>query len=93
MQEKLYQHLWANLMFDTYVKKSDGAIMHFDIIVQIGTPDELVYQYGIAYLKIRGDAGSLSFEQCKFCHIEQLQAYMEKDIMQKGYYILEMQGC
>ena len=80
-------------VFDTYVKKSNGAMMHFDIIVQTGTPHKLVYQYGIDYLKSRGDAGSLSLEQCNFCHVEHLQAYMEEDILQKGYYILEMQGC
>lgn len=81
-------------MFDTYVKKIEGGIMHFDVIVPTGTEPRQVYLYGQEYLKRKGQEGQeLSAKECKFSHIEQLAEYMELDIHENGFYILEMQGC
>ena len=68
--------------------------MHFDIIVPVGTEAQEVYRFGHEYLRQKDQEGQeLASRECKFCHIEQLQPQMEKDIGNKGYYILEMQGC
>ena len=81
-------------VFDTYVKKKAGGIMHFDIIVPVGTPAERVHNFGHEYLIKKGQEGQeLAAKECKFCHIEQLQEYMENDIASQGYHIIEMQGC
>jgi hypothetical protein len=81
-------------VFDTYVNKKNGSIMHFDIIVPTGIDVKNVFRFGNEYLKMKGEEGStLSTKQCQFCHVEHLQAYMEKDIQQRGYFILEMSGC
>jgi hypothetical protein len=81
-------------IFDTYVTKHDGAVMHFDIIVPAGTDENLVFDFGRKYLsEKRQPAQDLSSRQCQFCHFEQLQPHMEFSIISKGYYILEMQGC
>lgn len=81
-------------VFDTYVTKRDGNIMHFDIIVPTNTAEKLVYAFGAQYLKKKGQEGQeINSKQCQFCHVEHLQSYMEDDIRQQGYYILEMQGC
>ena len=37
-------------VYDTYVTKNNGGIMHFDIIVPDGMPYEKVLQFGKAYL-------------------------------------------
>ena len=81
-------------VFDTYVKKRDGNIMHFDIIVPTNTQVTSVYTYGAQYLKKKGQEGQeINSKQCQFCHVEHLQSYMEDDIKRHGYFILEMQGC
>jgi hypothetical protein len=81
-------------VFDTYVTKKDGTVMHFDIIVPAGIDESDVYKFGDIYLKRKGQEGQvLSAKQCQFCHVEHLQSFMEKDIEMNGFYILEMKGC
>ena len=81
-------------VFDTYVTRKNGRVMHFDIIVPTGTTEASVYEFGKSYLKKKAEEGqALDSKQCQFCHVEHLQAYMENDIKKNGYYILEMQGC
>ncbi|MGV3603053.1 MAG: DUF2024 family protein [Dyadobacter fermentans] len=82
-------------VWDTYVTKKDGALMHFDILV----PEELgeraqIYQYGKEYLSSKGQEGqALASEECRFCHIEQATPEITSAIEEKGYFIIEMQGC
>ena len=82
-------------VWDTYVTKKDGAIMHFDIIAPVEIKDsEVIHQYGRAYLAQKGQAGQpLTAKECQFCHIESLRVEWEVSIDQKGYAILEMEGC
>ena len=38
-------------VYDTYVQREDGAIMHFDILVpDILTDAQVIYEYGHRYL-------------------------------------------
>ena len=79
-------------VWDTYVKKQDGNVMHFDIIVpaECKSP-ETIYEYGKAYLALKEEAQSpIDTEACQFCHIEEPTAEMEAAINSQGYYILEM---
>jgi Domain of unknown function (DUF2024) len=72
-------------VYDTYVKKKDGTVMHFDILVPDNEKD---------YLATKGQAGQpLTSKECRFCHIEQADKDMEQAIASKGYFIIEMQGC
>lgn len=81
-------------VFDTYVKKPDGKVMHFDIIVPEGTPTDNVYQFGQEYLKMKGlTALTIDTRRCNFCHVEHSQSHMEGDIRHNGYFIVEMNGC
>ena len=82
-------------VWDTYVTKSDGSIMHFDILAPDGVIDlESIYGFGKEYLnrKQEGDA-SIIAKECNFCHIEKATSEMESAIREKGYYIIEMEGC
>ena len=82
-------------VWDTYVTKKDGQLMHFDIIAPAEiTRPETIYGYGRAYLQHKGQAGQpLQAEQCRFCHIEQLRPEWEEAIQERGYFIIEMEGC
>jgi hypothetical protein len=82
-------------VWDTYVTKKDGSIMHFDILA----PDEIndletIYAFGKEYLTTKDQDGSpLSATECNFCHIERATPGIEQGINEKGYYIIEMEGC
>ncbi|MBX2966125.1 MAG: DUF2024 family protein [Cyclobacteriaceae bacterium] len=82
-------------VWDTYVTKKDGSVMHFDIIAPVETKDEaVIYGYGKTYLENKGQAGQpLTSEECRFCHIETIKPQWEEAIRQKGYYIYEMENC
>ncbi len=79
-------------VWDTYVKKRDGSVMHFDIIVPSTLKDAAtIHRYGGEYLASAGEAGAkISTEECQFCHIENPSEDMQAAIDDKGYYILEM---
>lgn len=81
-------------VYDTYVKKDNGTIMHFDILVADTDSVVLVYQYGKEYLEVKGLPDfQLTTKECTFCHMETAPAIVEKSIQEKGYYIIEMQNC
>lgn len=82
-------------VWDTYVKKKDGSVMHFDIIAPESVKDTtVIYRYGKDYLATKGQAGQpLSSKECRFCHIASLRPHWEADIHEKGYFILEMENC
>lgn len=82
-------------VWDTYVTKKDGSIMHFDIVAPVDiTHIDTIYTYGKEYLQDKQQAGqALSSEQCRLCHIEQLRPEWEAEIQEKGYFIIEMEGC
>lgn len=79
-------------VFDTYVKKSNGSLAHFDIIVPNGKHTiEEILAFGREYLDtINEGRAQLSTEECRFCHIEQPTPEIAQSINAKGYYILEM---
>jgi hypothetical protein len=82
-------------VWDTYVKRQDGIIMHFDILV----PDKMVdvtkiFNYGKEYLASKPfKSGELSTKECNFCHIEQATQQVVDGIQKKDYYIIEMENC
>ena len=80
-------------VYDTYYTKPDGSVLHFDVIAPVETPVERIFQYAEKYLNGKGMKGTFTTSECKFCHVEPLQSFMEDDIKNKGYYLLEMQGC
>lgn len=82
-------------VWDTYVTKKDGTIMHFDIIVPFETKDEnTIYGFGKQYLKEKNQHDQpLTSKECSFCHIEEVRPGWERDILDKGYHIYEMENC
>ena len=82
-------------VWDTYVIKKDGTIMHFDIIADSEVKDTaVIYNYGKEYLKNKNqESQALSSKECRFCHIETLKPEWEAEIRENGYFIIEMENC
>ena len=81
-------------VYDTYVEKKDGKTMHFDVIVEENTQQEKAIEYGKQYLESAGQGGQrMTQEECQFCHIQEAQSVVERDITSRGYYIQKMEGC
>ncbi|GAB5400605.1 MAG: DUF2024 family protein [Aureisphaera sp.] len=82
-------------VWDTYVKRHDGRIMHFDILVPDHVTDKnTVFEYGKEYLKKKSISNTnLATKECRFCHIEVATPTMITQIGLKGYDIIEMENC
>jgi hypothetical protein len=81
-------------VYDTYVTKKDGKIMHFDVVVEADTSHEKAVIYGKKFLESVGEGEQkMTQEECQFCHIQQAPAMIEADIQSNGYYIQKMEGC
>lgn len=82
-------------VYDTYVTKKDGTVMHFDILVPDSLKnDELIHGFGRDYLSSKKQEGQpLTTAECRYCHIEEATAEVVAEIESKGYSIIEMQGC
>ncbi len=79
-------------VWDTYVHRADGSVIHFDILVEREASDESkVFSYGKEYLKQKGEKDAeIDASQCQFCHIETPSDEVVKDIERQGYHIVEM---
>lgn len=82
-------------VWDTYVKRENGSLMHFDILVPSELSDETkVFAFGNLYLgKKPFRTDSLTTKECKFCHIEQATQKIIEDINKDGFSIIEMEHC
>lgn len=96
IQSNIMQTTTAKVnVWDTYVTKKDGQVMHFDILAPVAITDTAtIYKYGKEYLKSKGQEGQpLSAKQCRLCHVETLRPSWEQSIEENGYFIIEMEGC
>ncbi len=82
-------------VWDTYVKREGGLIMHFDILVNSKLTDETkIFDFGKNYLKSKSfNSEELTSKECVFCHIENASEIVIKEIETNGYYIIEMENC
>ena len=82
-------------VWDTYVSRRDGKIMHFDILVESGKSghDEVI-AYGKSYLSTKPfEIDKITVEECKFCHIEEATQPVKDEIIKENYSIIEMENC
>lgn len=82
-------------VFDTYVERKDGRVMHFDILVPEGEKDvDKIFGFGREYLAQREQEGQpLTSSECRFCHIEEAGPDVVDSIGRFGYHIVEMENC
>lgn len=81
-------------VYDSYVTRNDGRVMHFDIIVPEEVTHEKTLEFGKEYLKRVGQEGqALTAKECQFCHLEEARPAIKQGILAEGYYVHEMEGC
>lgn len=82
-------------VWDTYVTKKDGVVMHFDIITPAHIKDEeTIHTFGRKYLLSKNQENQpLTANECSFCHIEEATGEMVSGIRERGYYIIEIENC
>jgi hypothetical protein len=82
-------------VWDTYVQKDNGEIMHFDILVESDTQNKnQIITLGKEYVSGKSfGTKSLTSNECKFCHIEHAPENVKLEILEKGYSIIEMENC
>ncbi len=82
-------------VWDTYVKREDGKVMHFDILVSNEFNDEqIILNYGAIYLKTKAfKTEHISSKACNFCHIEHATDSIMEDIQNRGFSIIELENC
>lgn len=82
-------------VYDTYVTRPDGRVMHFDILVPAEGKDlEQVLGFGRRYLEAKGiPSDRLKAKECQFCHTENATGPMQQAIDEDGFGIIELQNC
>lgn len=82
-------------VWDTYVRRDDGRLMHFDILVPESLDDRnKIEDFGNQYLTSKGvETTSKNWERCNFCHIESPSEAIVADIDSHGFSIIEMENC
>ncbi|MGX1928917.1 DUF2024 family protein [Flagellimonas sp. 2504JD4-2] len=82
-------------VWDTYVPREDGKVMHFDILVPSTVSDtDVIFGYGKEYLSSKPfQTGLLSANECRFCHMQSAPANVVQSIEAEGYHIIEMENC
>lgn len=82
-------------VWDTYIKKQDGTLMNFDILVPEGeTNTEIIYGFGKEYLKTKSLPDyPLTANHCRLCHFETPTETVKENIRQNGYSIVELKNC
>lgn len=82
-------------VWDTYVTKKDGTVMHFDIVAPETIKDSaVIHTFGKTYLKSKMQDGQpLTASECRRCHVRDIQPKWEIDIEKQGFFIIEMENC
>ena len=81
-------------VWDTYVKRDDNKVMHFDILVPLNEDASKVFSFGNIYLEEKPfKTNSLSVKECKLCHMKEATIEIIEDINNKGFSILELENC
>ena len=81
-------------VFDTYATRSDGGMVHFDMVVPSGTDPSAAYEYAIQWLNSVGlSSAELKQSRCNFCHTVSASEKVASDIEADGFHIIRMEGC
>lgn len=79
-------------VWDTYVKKEDGHVLHFDVIVpETQKNADKILGYAQRHCHDQGVVNpSITTDECQFCHLEAPSEEMVRNIEAQGHFILEM---
>ncbi len=81
-------------VWDTYVKRSDGKKIHFDILVRSTLKDEaVIYEYGKTILNLKtSNQQSYAAKNANFVTLKK-QHQLWFHISRQGFHIDEMENC
>lgn len=81
-------------VFDTYAKKANGGIMHFDVIIDEQDPQKAL-DCARHWLESTGHGdATVTQETCYFCHsVDDTPAEMRRQIDAVGYAVYKLEGC
>ncbi len=78
---------------DTYVEGKNGK-MHFDVAVPEGKGNAFAVESGKKWLESIGEKDAkITSKECTMCHTQGCTEEQEKEIKEKGYTIIKMDGC
>lgn len=82
-------------VWDTYVSREDGLLMHFDILVsrELENSNQIL-EFANSYLRKKGvEVDKIEIKKCQFCHIERAADETIQTISEKGFDIIEFENC
>ena len=81
-------------VYDTYYTSPSGKLLHFDVLVEHGVSQDDALQHARSWLNSIGETGDrLQQEKCNYCHSENAPEAIREEIENRGFYILQMEGC
>lgn len=81
-------------VFDTYVTRSDGVTMHFDVLMPAGSQCDSARVVALRWLNSIGETEqNITQQSCRYCHSETATPEIEQHLNSNGYFILQMEGC
>jgi len=81
-------------VYDSFAISRKGYIIHFDVLVEKGTTKNKAFEYGRLWMvEIGENEIGLNQDRCNYCHSKQANKDIQKAILKKGYYILQLEGC
>lgn len=81
-------------VYDTYATPSGRDTIHFDVFLPHGENVEKAFETAQQWLSSIGEnPEGLKQSRCNFCHSEMARPDIAKEIEEKGYFILQMEGC
>lgn len=78
-------------IWDTYITKQNGEVLHLDIVVPEETSEEQVKKYCEDFINLK-ELKNVKTKQCNFCHVEKATDEWEDSIHEYGYYIIPISG-
>lgn len=80
-------------VYDTYVHTSEGDLLHFDFLLPSGKGG-MATQHAKEWLQsIGGHPEEVSLDKCSYCHTETATLEMVRQIHERGYFIIQIEGC
>lgn len=82
-------------VWDTYVQRTDGKLMHFDILAPTEvTSNATIVDFGKQYLQTKSfGIQELTTQECRLCHIENATEEIISSINKSGFSIIEIENC
>ncbi|MCH9649470.1 MAG: DUF2024 family protein [Deltaproteobacteria bacterium] len=81
-------------VYDTYATAQNGSTIHFDVLVPAEVPADTAFRFAQQWLSTAGHSNAtLEQSRCNFCHAENANPAMLRDIERDGFHILELEGC